>query len=102
VPSDQGRLSKAWKGRTENIVTEPVDSEAEGKVIATARMDRIAKRLLVARGRASGLPELRVGAQLEIHEVGDRFSGNYFVTSCEHVIDGHGYRTEFECQREEY
>ncbi len=63
--------------------------------------NRVAHRLLGmrARGRSRGLPSLRASQIANIQDVGARFSGNWYLTSVRHVVDGSGYHTELECER---
>jgi phage protein D len=49
---------------------------------------------------ADGDPRLRVGAALELSQLGTMFDGSYYITGTAHLIDlENGYRTEFEVER---
>jgi phage protein D len=47
----------------------------------------------------AGLPELRPGDNLEIHGLGRRFSGMYFVKRVEHTLNTSGFFTQFTGRR---
>jgi phage protein D len=51
---------------------------------------------------ANGNPNLRVGARVELVDIGALFSGVYQITSVRHAFDmSYGYRTHFEASRAE-
>ena len=52
-----------------------------------------------ANGKVIGLPDLRPGDNVEIHGVGKRFSGTYYVTKVTHTLNAAGYLTEFDARR---
>jgi len=55
---------------------------------------------LTGSGSAVGDPRLRAGAVVRLEGLGADFSGVYRVTKASHTLDGGGYRTSFEVQRE--
>lgn len=52
-----------------------------------------------ATGSAFGNIWLRAKSNVRIAGVNERFSGDWYVTSVTHRIDGGGYRTDFKCVR---
>jgi phage protein D len=52
-----------------------------------------------ARGDTVGIRQLVAQTNVTIGDVGDRFSGKWFLSQVRHTLDGRGYRTEFECRR---
>jgi phage protein D len=52
-----------------------------------------------ARGDTVGIRQLVAQTSVTIGDVGARFSGKWFLTQVRHILDGQGYRTEFECRR---
>jgi phage protein D len=75
---------------------EPVSSQTEGDAFAVARLSRFWSGDVHAEGEATGNPNLRAGSVVKIQGVGDRFNGEYFVTSARHSLDSVlGYRTSF-------
>jgi phage protein D len=73
-----------------------VRDQGYADAIAQAQRNRVAEGLLEARGQAAGYPRLTAGTQLDIKNVGRRFSGSYVASSVRHVYrNGEGYSTEF-------
>jgi phage protein D len=52
-----------------------------------------------ASGSADGNPRIRAQANIDIANVGGRFSGTWYLSQVRHVLNDQGYQTEFECQR---
>ncbi len=72
------------------------EARAIARSIALAR----ARRFLVGRGTTDGTPALAVGAEVELLDVGDLFSGRWNVTSVRHTWDlVNGLRTHFRVER---
>lgn len=97
----QQDIDKSFKDKAEIIATKPVESEAEGRILAKEILEGIAKDMVKGNGSTVGLPDLRAGVVLQIDGLGKRFSGRYFVTGSTHTIADGGYTTQFECRREE-
>ena len=58
------------------------------------------RRFVRGTGVTRGTPQLRVGAKVELVDLGPWFDGSYLVTAVTHRFDQHeGYRSEFEAQR---
>jgi phage protein D len=86
--------------RKENLAHPVPITSSEGKEAAEAFFRMSARRFVTGRGVAETSSGLRVGARVEIKEVGPLFSGKYMVTAVRHRFDGqHGIRTEFEVER---
>ena len=63
-------------------------------------MDRWgARRFVVGRGVANVQPKLHAGTFVKLTELGDLFSGKYYVTEVRQVFDRAGLRTEFTAER---
>jgi phage protein D len=86
--------------RVESVVQAvPLDSR-EAQARAEALYKRIARRFLTGRGVAETSAGLRVGAKLRLEQLGELFSGEYYVTEVVHRFDGElGLRTEFTVER---
>ncbi len=97
----QAKINKSFVKRREVMACKPLESEAEAKQLATETLERIAKDMIKGSGSTVGLPDLRAGNVIEIDGLGRRFSGRYFVTQTNHTIDDSGYKTSFQCRREE-
>lgn len=52
-----------------------------------------------ANGRANGNQRIHAHSNIDIANVGGRFSGIWYLSQVRHLLDQQGYRTEFECQR---
>lgn len=77
------------------IVDAPISSIDEANAIATGLMNDIGYQFQEADGTCTGNPEIRAGRKIELKGLGERFNGNYFVTSAQHIYDSSGYRVEF-------
>jgi hypothetical protein len=55
---------------------------------------------LTGSGSAIGDPEIRAAAMIRLDGLGFDFSDVYRVTKAVHTLDGNGYRTQFEAQKE--
>lgn len=97
----QSALESSFHNREEIITDIPVESKAEAKRLATRTLENISKDMIKGSGSTVGLPDLRAGSVVYIKGLGERFSGRYFVTATTHTIDDSGYKTQFECRREE-
>lgn len=81
--------------RKDVVIDAPVATEEEARRLAESRLAELAYRFLTATGKAIGLPDLRPGDNVEIHGVGKRFSGTYYVTRVVHTLNANGLLTEF-------
>ena len=86
--------------RVESVVQAvPLDS-GDAKARAESLYKRIARRFLIGRGVAETSAGLRVGAKVRLEQLGELFSGEYYVTEVVHRFDGElGLRTEFAVER---
>ncbi len=67
--------------------------------LAAALLRERANQFITGTGRIAGLAELRPRDVLEIHGIGLRFSGNYYVTRVEHTLSASGFFTGFGARR---
>jgi len=98
--SDQHAIDRAIEQREEVISDRPVRNAREAKNLAKDILCNCRRDLVRGSGSTVGLPDLRAGNRVVITNLGERFSGNYFVTQTTHVIGASGYRTTFEARRE--
>lgn len=100
-----GRLGPEIVGRVfaeaaDDLHLEAPATPAEARTLAEAALRRRARRFVRGAGVTRGTPQLRVGAKVELVDLGPWFDGSYLVTAVTHRFDQHeGYRTEFEAQR---
>jgi phage protein D len=84
----------------ESVVRMPVMSQAEADQIALARFNNAALDFIRGDGRARGRTDIRAGRVIRLDDLGDRFSGQYYVTSAVHrYTRREGYLTDFRAQR---
>ncbi len=89
-------VQAAFQLKAETLLAEtPVRTQAHADQLAQAAADRRTGRFVEAEGACSGNPSIVAGSAVRISAVGDRFSGDYLVTSATHRYSAGGYRTEF-------
>ena len=76
-----------------------VASQQEAKELAVAQLEARAMAFISGRGACIGDPRLKARTVVKLEGLGQRFSGEYYVTSATHTIDAGGYRTTFEVKR---
>ncbi len=76
-----------------------VASQQEAKELAVAQLESRAMEFISGRGACIGDPRLKARTVIKLEGLGQRFSGEYYVTSATHTIDTGGYRTTFEVKR---
>lgn len=76
-------------------VTRPIATVDEAKALATGLADDLSGEFLQAEGVSLGEPGVKAGYTITIENVGNRFSGKYFVTSAIHSWSRDGYETHF-------
>jgi uncharacterized protein len=103
APGAAASATRSMLGSILEIIDQPVASPADltnsALVIAHELREKLNNRL-TGSGSAVGDPRIRAGAMIQIDGIGPDFSGNYRVSSATHTIDGGGYRTNFEVQKE--
>ncbi len=86
----------------EDLHLEAPATADEARGLAEAAMRRRARRFVCGRGVTSGTPKMRVGARVDIVDVGPWFSGVYYVAEVRHSFDQKsGFRTHFLAERAE-
>jgi len=93
-------LQSAFGARKEALAHAVPLNSGEAQSLAEAYFKLSARRFVVGRGVADTDPKLRVGAQVNIQNVGPLFSGKYYLTEVRHLFDlAQGLRTEFTAER---
>jgi phage protein D len=86
--------------RKERLVHTVPLSSAEARTYAQAAFRARARRFVTGSGLADGDPRIRVGAVVNLSDLGGLFDGRYFVVRARHSYDdAEGYRTEFDVER---
>jgi phage protein D len=101
VTKDIKLIEKSLTNKIEIVADKPVHNKEQAKKLAKEILERMAKGMVKASGSTVGLPNLRAGTYLEIGELGDLFSGRYYVTETTHTIGDSGYTTSFSARKEE-
>ncbi|NLE44885.1 MAG: VgrG-related protein [Chloroflexi bacterium] len=85
------------QGSAEQVVVEhPLRTVDEAKAIASARFAEAESEFIQAEGECQqGDPRLIAGRLVTIEGVGERFSGDYYVTEARHRYSRGAYRVEF-------
>lgn len=93
-------VRRAFGEATAASVTRPVFSRDEAAQMARGRFNEMALAYVTGEGVSVGRTDLRAGSIVRIEGVGERFSGNYYVTATSHRYSpAHGYRTGFSVRR---
>ena len=100
-PAFQEALEQSFEEKEEVVSDAPVNSLQEATTLARELLQENAKEMVKGTGSTVGVPELRAGTVLNISGLDECFNGRYFVTGTTHTIGGSGYKTQFECRREE-
>jgi uncharacterized protein involved in type VI secretion and phage assembly len=72
-----------------------VKDQDEAQKIAQGIMNRISASFVQAEGVALGKPTIVAGKKVNLASLGDKYNGNYLVTSSTHVYSQEGYKTYF-------
>ncbi|MBE9008719.1 VgrG-related protein [Pseudanabaenaceae cyanobacterium LEGE 13415] len=77
------------------IVDQPVFSANEAKKMAQALCNELGGEYIHADAKAEGNPEIRPGRVVAIKGLGNRYSGQYYITETRHLYSERVYRTDF-------
>jgi phage protein D len=89
-------ISTRFQDREDVVVDQPVTSQQEAKTLAIALLRERAYSYITANGQVIGIPDLRPGDNIEVQGLGQRFSGQYYVTKVTHSLGSSGYTTTFD------
>jgi phage protein D len=93
-------IAEEINGKNEQVVDDHLaTTQEEAELLAKAKLEASSIEFITGRGACDGNPKLKARTVVAIKGVGETFSGNYYVTSATHSIDGSGYRTTFEVKR---
>jgi phage protein D len=91
---------QAFGQATVASVDVPVRTVAEADTIARGQFNELALEYVRGDVIADGNPGVHAGTVVAIEGAGDRFSGDYYVTSVTHTLTGEaGYQTTFSVER---
>ena len=101
-------VAGGWDVAAKEGIAEEADESAvaneldggEAQAVAESTYRTLARRFVRGRGVAEGDGRLRVGAHLELRQLGELFDGTYYVCAVRHTFDDvAGYRTHFCVER---
>jgi phage protein D len=82
------------------VVDVPLESSEEASAMARGRLDDAALDYLRGDASGDGRADVRAGSVVTIEGAGERFSGEYYVTSVTHTLSiEQGYQTSFSVRR---
>jgi phage protein D/phage baseplate assembly protein gpV len=85
----EDRDGAAWSsnfGHGRLVITDqPVTSQTEADLLASARMDEISGAFVEVEGSVFRRPDVKAGRMVALEGLGNRFSGSYLVTGATHV-----------------
>lgn len=77
------------------VVDKPVSSAKQAEVMAQALCNELGGEFVYADAKAEGNPKIRPGRFVNLTEMGERFSGKYYITETRHIYNQRVYTTEF-------
>jgi phage protein D/FlaG/FlaF family flagellin (archaellin) len=77
------------------VVDQPVSTPQEAKAMAQALCDELGGEFIYADAKSEGNPKIRPGRVVTINGLGDRYSGQYYVTETRHIYSRRVYHTDF-------
>lgn len=93
-------VAGAFGAAIELLSAHPVATQAEADQLAKARFNHLVLALISGEGVCWGRTDLRAGKVITIDGVGQRFSGQYYVTAAVHRYSlQRGYQTHFTVRR---
>jgi phage protein D len=93
-------LQEKFGERAERVVHQFPLTTQEAQARAAAHFRSRARRFVCGRGVAEGDARIRVGARVNLSELGPMFNGVYYVSEARHSFDNrNGYRTLFTAER---
>jgi phage protein D len=81
------------------VKVESVGPATMPKKLLSELLPRLNNRL-TGSGSAVGNLAIKAGRVIDLHGLGDQFSGLYRITSATHTLDGGGFKTSFEARKE--
>jgi len=97
---DGSALVKAtWDAIETVIVDKPIYTQEEADKIAQGKLYDRQLDLITGQGVSKGNNQIKAGQVIKIENVGQRYSGTYYVTNALHMFHNGGYTTTFNFRR---
>ena len=94
------QIAKEIFGNKVKVITDqPMQDDAEAKKLAISVLEESSRNFITGSGTTVGIPDLKPGICVELKNLGEWFSGKYYVVSTVHTIDTSGYKTTFNTRR---
>ena len=77
------------------VVGEPLESASHASAVAQAVLNELEQSFVSARGTTVGDTQLRLGSEITLADVGERFSGSYYPSEVTHTFDQGGFHSAF-------
>lgn len=91
-----GAVAKKTFGDADMVVVDrPVATPDEAKAMAETVASDLSQEFMQAEGQCYGNPKVKAGCTIKIKGIGERFSGNYFITAATHIVTEGAYDTHF-------
>lgn len=96
IPQSGGQMASQFGSAKVYVVNRPVESQAEADAMAKAVYDELDGAFVQAEGACLGDPAIKPGMTVKMATLGQRLSGQYYVTSATHSVSAEeGYITAF-------
>ena len=89
----------AVAGREDVVIGAAVDTTEEAEALAQSLLRERAYEFITGAGEIMGYPDLRPGDTVILANLGNRFSGGYYVKKVEHALGTSGFMTKFEARK---
>ena len=90
-----GSAASVISSATQYVSRIPANSQTDATTIAQGILDTANSRFIQADGETLGTPTMHAGMVIKIAGVGDKYAGNYRLTTVRHEYRGGDYRTYF-------
>lgn len=77
------------------VVDKPVFSTKQAENMAKALCNELGGEFVYADAACEGNPKIRPGKVVKLEEIGERFSGKYYITEARHTYNQRIYKTDF-------
>ncbi|MBD2343792.1 VgrG-related protein [Anabaena subtropica] len=77
------------------VVDKPVFCAKQAETMAQALCDELGGEFVYADAKAEGNPKIRPGKTVTLENMGDRFTGKYYITATRHFYTQRVYTTDF-------
>jgi phage protein D len=92
-------VAKKRKNKSANITSRANPDQKTAKQIAQFQLEGLSLDFISGSGKCIGNPSIRAGIIIELKDLGEKFSGLYYVDTVTHTISESGYLTNFTVKR---